>query len=1010
MPDIPEIDAWVSAAAARMAQAEASADLAAATAAVRMCKRVVAATPAGHRDWARHESSLCVALRIRFGCSRDVADIDDAIEGGRLAVAATAANLPDSGKPLSNLSLALQRQFAETGDMTCLDEAIQTVRQAVDVTRPGHANYGKYSLNLSTGLQTRYKHSGKPADLDETIAAQRQAVAATAGHPNEVSYLSSLASALEERYERAGNLTDLDDAVAARQQAAAATPAGSRDLPGVLSNLGVVLQIRFERSGKRADLNAAVDAGRLCVAATPADHPERCELVSNLGNALWMRFDQTGSLDDLDEAVTTGRQAVACIPDGHPNGPSVRINLSSSLMRRFERTGDLADIEEAVKNDRLAVAASLADDPQLPANLANLCGALVAAYERSGDLADIDDAVRTGQQSVAVTPGDHSSMPGYLSMLGAALWVRVGGRGDPADIDGAVEAQRQAVAGTPADHPDRTLYLDNLRIALQIRMAHSRSAADAAEALAACTEAVNIAAAPPSLRIKAARAAAALAEGMDNVAEAARLLETAVLLLPESSPRQLDPRDQQHALAGLAGLPGQAAALALADEDGGSIQDRAIRALRLRDQLDVPARSAGLSTTSSEHGAPDRHRLAAEFTALQKEIRALKGFGTFLLPPSTERLLGEAAEGPIVVFTIDSRRSDAILLHRDGAITALQLPGLGADALRQRVVSFHQALGTARDPAAGSKQRRAAQRTLHEILEWLWDNAAGPVLDELSFRKPPAPGDPYPRVWWVPGGLLGLLPIHAAGYHREEPSPDAARRTVMDRVVSSYAPTIRALRHARERRTAQSASMRSLIVAMPTTPGAAPLSNVVAEAANLHSRLPHPELLMEGGGAAGEPTLASVLEHLTRCSIAHFACHGHSDPADPSLSRLLLHDRAEPLTVTSLAPVSLDHAELAYLSACETALNSVTGLLDEAIHLTSAFQMAGFPPVIGTLWEVNDAIAVRVADAFYTGLDDESGALDTASAAAALHQAVRAERDTLFRTPSLWAAYMHAGA
>jgi CHAT domain-containing protein len=263
-------------------------------------------------------------------------------------------------------------------------------------------------------------------------------------------------------------------------------------------------------------------------------------------------------------------------------------------------------------------------------------------------------------------------------------------------------------------------------------------------------------------------------------------------------------------------------------------------------------------------------------------------------------------------------------------------------------------------------------------------------------------------VWWVPGGLLGLLPIHAAGYHREEPSPDAERRTVMDRVVSSYTPTIRALRHARERRTAQSASMRSLIVAMPTTPGAAPLSNVVAEAANLHSRLPHPELLMEGG--AGEPTLASVLEHLTRCSIAHFACHGHSDPADPSLSRLLLHDRAEPLTVASLAPVSLDHAELAYLSACETALNSVTGLLDEAIHLTSAFQMAGFPHVIGTLWEVNDAIAVRISDAFYTGLDDESGALDIASAAAALHQAVRSERDTLFRTPSLWAAYMHAGA
>jgi CHAT domain-containing protein len=107
--------------------------------------------------------------------------------------------------------------------------------------------------------------------------------------------------------------------------------------------------------------------------------------------------------------------------------------------------------------------------------------------------------------------------------------------------------------------------------------------------------------------------------------------------------------------------------------------------------------------------------------------------------------------------------------------------------------------------------------------------------------------------------------------------------------------------------------------------------------------------------------------------------------------------------VASLAPVNLSQAELAYLSACETALTSTTDLLDEAIHLTSAFQLAGFPNVIGTLWEVDDGIAVRIADAFYTSLD-------IGAAAYSLHQAVRAERDRLFRTPSLWAAYLHAGA
>ena len=232
--------------------------------------------------------------------------------------------------------------------------------------------------------------------------------------------------------------------------------------------------------------------------------------------------------------------------------------------------------------------------------------------------------------------------------------------------------------------------------------------------------------------------------------------------------------------------------------------------------------------------------------------------------------------------------------------------------------------------------------------------------------------------------------------------------------VSSYTPTIRALRHARGQRPTPPESTRALIVAMPTTPAAPPLRNVAAEAAAVCKRLPRPELLMEGGAipplVAGTPTRENVVTQLERCSIAHFACHGFSDPADPSRSELLLHDRADPLTVTSLAPVNLERADLAYLSACQTAVNSASSLLDEAIHLAAAFQLAGFPHVIGTLWEIDDGIAVRVADAFYASLDDGSAGLDASTAAYSLHNAVRNERDRLFRSPSLWAAYMHAGA
>jgi CHAT domain-containing protein len=143
---------------------------------------------------------------------------------------------------------------------------------------------------------------------------------------------------------------------------------------------------------------------------------------------------------------------------------------------------------------------------------------------------------------------------------------------------------------------------------------------------------------------------------------------------------------------------------------------------------------------------------------------------------------------------------------------------------------------------------------------------------------------------------------------------------------------------------------------------------------------------------------------MPQCPIAHFACHGTSDPEDPSNSRLLLHDHEmAPFTVASLASIRLDHARLAYLSACETAF--ATKLLDEGIHLASAFQLAGYPNVVATLWNVNDLAAARIADDFYGNL-----AADSANAASALHQAVRTLRNELPGTPSLWAAHIHVGA
>ncbi|KAG1791886.1 uncharacterized protein HD556DRAFT_1214568, partial [Suillus plorans] len=57
-------------------------------------------------------------------------------------------------------------------------------------------------------------------------------------------------------------------------------------------------------------------------------------------------------------------------------------------------------------------------------------------------------------------------------------------------------------------------------------------------------------------------------------------------------------------------------------------------------------------------------------------------------------------------------------------------------------------------------------------------------------------------------------------------------------------------------------------------------------------------------------------------------------------------------------------AEFAFLSACHTAVGDEE-MPDEVIHLATGIQFSGFKNVVGTLWEVDDAVAKHVVEVFY---------------------------------------------
>ncbi|MET9412369.1 CHAT domain-containing protein [Streptomyces sp. NPDC002935] len=413
--------------------------------------------------------------------------------------------------------------------------------------------------------------------------------------------------------------------------------------------------------------------------------------------------------------------------------------------------------------------------------------------------------------------------------------------------------------------------------------------------------------------------------------------------------------------------------------------------------------------------------LAREWDGLIEQVRALDGFGDFLRPPRLEALLPAAAQGPIAVVNLSRRRCDALVVGT-GGMRVVELPRLTLETVADRTLRYLVVLSEV-DFAAqevhatwqrydGGKgglaaireyteakqayQRAVADRdrTLDEVLAWLWDEIADPVLTAVGLVDPPLPGQPWPHLWWCPTGLLTLLPLHAAGHH------DGTGRAVVDRVVPSYTPTVRALLEARRPLAPAPDDERMLIVAVPDIHGAVPLTDVERERDLLTSVFTGRNTLLEDDTANAD----TVLTELPRHRWAHFCCHAGQDLTDPSRGGLLLRDRT-----LSIAEISAQRhsGEFAFLSACMTATGGVA-LADEAITLAAALHYTGYRRVIGTLWSVYDTTAADVAAAVYADLT-ATGRFEPDRSADALHRAVRELRDVDGLPPSAWTPFTHTG-
>ncbi|KAK6524179.1 hypothetical protein TWF694_005839 [Orbilia ellipsospora] len=953
-----------------------------------------------------------------------------------------------------NLSMALETQFKQTGSIKHLNRAVKGARMVAQSVPQGHPERPKYLDHFARLLRIRCERTHSMNDLNGAIEAARFAIQASLSNdPRKFIRLSCLGGLLGTRFNLAGSMDDLNQSLEIAQTVINIAPLDHPDRDLFLSNLATCLSERFGLTGSLDDLNRTIEAAQQVVDTTAWDNPNRALYLYNLSAHLGARCDHSGSLDDINRAVEITRILINMTTRDDQKRAMHLDCLGCQLGRRFLLVGSIEDLNQAIEAGDMAVKITPQDHPKRAQYMSNLAGNITTRFLRTGHTndAEVDRAIKFQSMSTDLVHQDTADRAIHLTKLANHLGTLFDRTGSISDLDRAIEVAGRSVDIIAQDSRHRATCLGNLAVLLYKRYMQTKSVDDLDRILFASKDGWHCEASPPSERIKHAEQVANIlvVRSPPEWEEASCFMEKAIKLLPIASSRMLKHGDKQLMLANFSGLASKAAVFSLNSgkdaynvlrllelglgvianllmEMRGDISelrerhpDLADEFVSLRDTLDLPVDTKANDALSSDSQPEIRYKLDKTFNKLLATIRAQPGFDNFLLPPTETEIKDAAIFGPIVTINVSKYRCDAFLVKNDG-IRLLELPGLTLEDIEKHVRNLRMSPG----PHPDASFPRCFPVT--DTLEWLWDVVCHPVLDALGFKES-IKDDRWPRVWWIPTGLLSQLPLHAAGYHKE-----GSTETVIDRVMSSYASSIKALVYGRRYQVRDSAEPGTeddalVVVPMKHTlglPGNQILPFVEAEAEMLTGLCPSLRL------KSVTPALRKddVLRHLgTRsCRMFHFAGHGSSHPTDPSQSFLLLEDwETNPLTVGDIRDCKFQENPpfLCYLSACLTGVSEAEKLADEGINLISAFQVAGFRHVIGTLWEVSDKHCVDVARVFYETIRDEGIADETVCRA--LHRAVRALRDTeieevfkkrngkLLRVKEhldvRWAPYIHFG-
>lgn len=157
--------------------------------------------------------------------------------------------------------------------------------------------------------------------------------------------------------------------------------------------------------------------------------------------------------------------------------------------------------------------------------------------------------------------------------------------------------------------------------------------------------------------------------------------------------------------------------------------------------------------------------------------------------------------------------------------------------------------------------------------------------------------------------------------------------------------------------------------------------------------------------AGEEANKNNFLQESSEASILHLATHATIDNKKPELSHFLFNNN-ENLYIEELYALKLK-ANLAVLSACNTANGSLSNTYKGAVSLQRAFTFAGVSSTVSSLWKAPDKETTMIMQSFYENL--KKGKSKSEALQLAKKQYLTTVKDELLLSPYYWAGFIVNG-